>query len=180
MVNRTTLLVVLVAVAASAAGFVLGGRFHQGSLLTAVSGTIAIGERYRDVVLPDLGGTPRRLSEWDGRPRLLNFWATWCEPCRVELPMLERLHRENTGIVVLGVALDDPDAVRRFAAQHAISYPQLLDTPRADDTSVLYGDTRGVLPYSVLIDADGVLVARKHGAFREGELRDWAARVQRR
>lgn len=175
--NRATLSIIAVAVVFAAAGFVIGGRWYERWGPATDEPTIAVGERYHDVALPDLDGQPRRLSEWDGRPRLLNFWATWCGPCREELPMLQRVHQDRRahGLEVIGIALDEREAVREFVAQHSVTYLQLLETPRADDASVLYGNRRGVLPFSVLIDANGTVIATKIGAFRQAELDDWVA-----
>jgi thiol-disulfide isomerase/thioredoxin len=179
--NRTTLLVVLIALAGATAGFVAGGRFAPERAMPPPPPGVAvadIGEPYPRLTLATLDGPPRALASWDGKPRLVNFWATWCGPCVEEMPLLDRMHRELDGrLHVIGVALDDPAAVRRFVADTGVSYPILLDTPGPADASVRFGDTRGVLPYSVLIDAEGRIVARKLGSFHEAGLREWLSPV---
>ena len=179
--NRTTLLVVLIALAGAAAGFIVGGRFApERAMPPPPPGVEAadVGEPYPRLTLASLDGPPRALSSWDGKPRLVNFWATWCGPCVEEMPLLDRMHRELDGeLHVIGVALDDPEAVRRFVADTGVSYPILLDAPGPADASVRFGDTRGVLPYSVLIDAQGRIVDRKLGSFQEAGLREWLAPV---
>ena len=179
--NRTTLLVVLIALAGAAAGFIAGGRFApERAMPPPPPGVEAadIGEPYPQLTLAALEGGTVPLTKWDGKPRLVNFWATWCGPCVQEMPLLDRTHRELAGRVhVIGVALDDPAAVRQFVADTGVSYPILLDAPGPGDASVRFGDTRGVLPYSVLIDAQGRIVDRKMGSFHEESLRDWLSPV---
>jgi thiol-disulfide isomerase/thioredoxin len=176
-VDRTPLLIVAVAVLGAAAGFALSG-WLQPRPQPAVVGTAAamIGEPLpADLDLTDLAGNARRLDEWRGRPLLINFWATWCGPCVHEMPILDALRGEQPadGLEVVGIALDDPDEVRRFLADLAVAYPILLDEPGPRDASVRLGDTRGVLPYSVLVGRDGRIRAQRAGSFDRSSLHDW-------
>lgn len=127
-------------------------------------------ERRPDFTLADLDGTPRSISEWDGKVVLVNFWAPWCAPCREEMPMLVQLQRElgPRGLQVLGPALDDPAPVRRFAAEVQLNYPAFPDLLTVLKVQEAYGDTR--LPYSVLIDRQGVIVFRKAGELKRAEI----------
>ena len=179
--NRTTLLVVLIALAGAAAGFMVGGRFApERAMPPAPPGVDAadLGDPYPRLTLAALDGQRRPLATWDGKPRLVNFWATWCGPCIEEMPLLDRYHREHgDALHVIGVALDDPESVRQFVADTGVSYPILLDAPGPADASVRFGDTRGVLPYSVLIDAEGRIIDRKLGSFHEESLREWLSPV---
>ena len=100
-----------------------------------------------------------------GHPVLLNFWATWCEPCRMELPELVKLHRRlsTRGLVVLGVSLDSgrtAEQVKAFAARRDVAYPLLLD---ADDLASRSLGV-GTLPVTVLINADGTIAWSQTGA----------------
>lgn len=172
MALRPNVLILLVAV-----GFGLGGFAASRWLSTRQAAPVSaavdaldpieVGERYRDVVLPDLAARPRRLSEWDGRPRLVNFWATWCAPCVKEMPLLQRHAQAHPELAVIGIALDDPAAVSAFVRELGIGYPILVQAPSATDASVLYGNRRGVLPFSVFIDAEGVLRAAEAGDFAD-------------
>lgn len=126
--------------------------------------------------LPTLDGGTLTLAQFRGRPLLVNVWASWCEPCVREMPELDRLARAQPadGLQVLGIALDRPEDVRAFLQRIPIAYPIALETPGPADASVRLGDTQGLLPYSVLIDANGRIVRQKLGPFAPGEAERWA------
>ena len=135
------------------------------------------GQPIPTLVLTDLKGQRVSLpAAYRGRPLLINLWASWCAPCVKEMPELEAFYRQQhgNGIQVVGVALDDPAAVRSFLGRLAVSYPILIDTPGPQDAGVQLGNTAGVLPYSVLISADGVLLRRRIGPFGPGEIGRWS------
>ena len=98
-------------------------------------------------------------ADFDGRVVLLNFWATWCEPCLREMPMLVDMQTEYgpEGLQVLGVAVDDPQSAMAFAREHGITYPILVGMGDIMEMNAAYGNTDGVLPYSVLVDREGVI-----------------------
>ncbi|MDL5367522.1 TlpA disulfide reductase family protein [Xanthomonas sp. NCPPB 2654] len=126
--------------------------------------------------LPTLDGGSLTLERFRGRPLLVNVWASWCEPCVREMPELDRLAQAQPadGLQVLGIALDRPEDVRAFLQRVPIAYPIALETPGPADASVRLGDTQGLLPYSVLIGADGRIVRQKLGPFAPGEAERWA------
>lgn len=127
--------------------------------------------------LPKLDARRLRLpGDILGRPTLVNVWASWCGPCVVEMPELARFAQSQggTGTQVVGIALDEPDAVNAFLAKVPVDYPIALDSPGRSDAGVRLGNVRGVLPYTVLLDARGRLVKRKVGPFVPGELDTWA------
>lgn len=123
----------------------------------ATSGNPLIGTRRPDTVLPDLDGNQRDINEWDGNVVLVNFWATWCPPCRREMPgfieLREQYHAQ--GFEILGIAIDTPDLVRDFIDSLGVNYPILHGEMDAVAISSAYGNTMGGLPYSVLIDRLG-------------------------
>ena len=131
--------------------------------------------------LPDLDGRATALpGAWPGRPLLVNVWATWCAPCLHEMPELQRFARTQgtRGTQVVGIALDDPAQVRDFLARVAVTYPILIDTPGRADAGVVLGNPKGVLPYSVLIGADGRVLKRRVGPFEPGELDGFVAEAR--
>ena len=128
--------------------------------------------------LQDMQGRTVAVPEaWVGRPLLINLWASWCGPCIEEMPELQRFSAQQgpRGVQVVGIALDTPDAVRGFLVRVPVQYPILLDTPGPADAGVRLGNLKGVLPYSVLIDADGRLLKQRIGPFAAGELDAFAA-----
>ena len=128
--------------------------------------------------LPDLDGRATALpGAWPGRPLLVNVWATWCAPCLHELPELQRFARAQGagGVQVVGIALDDPAQVRDFLTRVSVTYPILIDTPGRADAGVILGNPKGLLPYSVLIGADGRVLKRRIGPFEPGELDGFVA-----
>ena len=94
-----------------------------------------------------------------GKTTLINFWATWCVPCREEMPMLMELHTEYAarGFQVVGIALDELEPVNRFIKEIDISYPILVGEVDVMATNANFGNVTGVLPYSVLVDKEGVI-----------------------
>lgn len=157
--------------AAAAAGFLLGPlvlRSTGGDGSGAGTGDSAL----RAGAFPDLTGQVRRLSEWRGKVLVCNFWATWCAPCREEIPMLmaTRAKYAPTGLEIVGIALDNPANVRQFAASFKISYPVLLAEAEGLDLMRALGNTGGGLPYTVVADRQGGVVHRKLGALKEADL----------
>ena len=135
------------------------------------------GEILPAFTLPALDGKTVTVPQaYAGRPVLLNVWASWCGPCLKEMPELDRYSaaRGTNGVQVVGIALDDADAVRAFLKRVPIGYPVLVDAPGPRDASVRLGNIKGVLPYSLLLDADGRVLKQKIGPFQPGEIEEWA------
>ena len=129
-----------------------------------------IPEQAPDLALPGPDGTVHRLSEWRGHPLLVNFWATWCEPCRREIPLLKKLRhaRESEGLQVIGIAVDLAPDVRKYAAAQGIDYPVLVGEQGGLAAANAFGmDT--VLPFSVFIDRSGRVIALKVGEMHADE-----------
>jgi thiol-disulfide isomerase/thioredoxin len=158
---------------------VLQGAMQADAPPTPVGVVVAKrGETLPPLRLPDLAGRPVAVPEaWAGRPLLINVWASWCGPCIEEMPELQRFSAQQgaTGVQVVGIALDEPEAVRAFLARVPVQYPILIDAPGPADAGVRLGNRRGVLPYSVLVGADGRLLKQRIGPFVAGELNAFAA-----
>lgn len=137
-----------------------------------------IGNRPPDLSLPDREGRVVQLSQFRGKPVLLNFWASWCGPCIKEMPMLDALAKEHGHAVqVLGITEDDPAAAKAWLEDNPVSYP-VLQSPSAqvELSSRFFGNHRQVLPYSVLLDGEGKIVRMREGMFMEGQLEGFVGR----
>lgn len=135
------------------------------------------GDPMPTIALPDLRGETLHLPEaFAGRPLLINVWASWCGPCIEEMPELERFAttQGSEGVQVIGLALDTAANVGDFLTRVPVTYPIVLDTPGPADASVWLGNTRGVLPYTVLVGRDGRIAKQKIGPFAHGEIDGWA------
>jgi peroxiredoxin len=131
-----------------------------------------------DFTLPDLNGTPRPLSEWDGDLVLLNFWATWCPPCKKEMPLFQDRFRSHAadGFTIVAVAVDELDETRAFVDSLGIEFPVLIGQEDAIAAAREYGNRIGALPYSVIIDRDGMVRETHRGEVTEADLDLWLQR----
>jgi thiol-disulfide isomerase/thioredoxin len=117
-----------------------------------------------NVSLADVDGVKHALSEWKGHPLMINFWATWCDPCRREIPLLKKLRHERAadGVEIVGIAVDFRDAVQRYAREMGIDYPVLVGEQDGLDAIAKFGmDT--VFPFTVFADRQGRIVTLKIG-----------------
>jgi thiol-disulfide isomerase/thioredoxin len=178
MFSRSNLAIVAVAVLGAALGLFASTHMNGYPERPVPEGmtVLKVGDARGELELADLDGKPRRLAEFDGKLVLLNFWATWCGPCREEMPLLNATHQKlaDKGLLVVGVAIDEPEAVHDFLKDSPVRYPILLAS-EDEEASLHFGDTQGVLPYSVLIGRDGKLLAQRAGYFNEDSLAHWLA-----
>jgi peroxiredoxin len=125
-----------------------------------------------DFELPSLDGKRVKLSDYRGKAVLLNFWATWCSPCKVEMPWFVDLQKKygNDGLVVVGIAMDDTetDKIAQFASEMGVNYPVLLGT---DKVSEQYGNVE-YLPTSFYINRQGRIVGKGTGLLGRGEVEE--------
>jgi thiol-disulfide isomerase/thioredoxin len=112
------------------------------------------------VTLTDRAGKPRSLAEWRGRSLIVNFWATWCAPCRKEIPLLQKLQHERAGdgFQVVGIAVDFREDVLKFADAMKIDYPLLIGEQDALDAAAAFGVDAAGFPFTVFSDALGRIV----------------------
>ena len=131
-----------------------------------------LGQRRPDFTLSDSNGVPVSASDFEGDVWLVNFWATWCAPCVEEMPMLSQLQQEyaGQGVKIVGIALDDTERASQFASNMAISYPILVGQADVVVTGRRYGNNTGMLPFSVLIDAKGIIRWTRLGPLTREEL----------
>ena len=151
----------LIAVAALLAGFYFSARYFAEPLpasFLSPAGNI-IGSQRPDFSLVSNAGGRITPADFSGKTLLINFWATWCAPCRREMPMLMDLHTEHgsAGLQVIGLAVDNAESASSFVEQYGISYPILVGEADVMEASAAYGNVDGVLPYSVLVDSEGII-----------------------
>ncbi len=130
----------------------------------------AIPEQVPDIKLADLSGTQRALRTIPGRTRLYNFWASWCEPCRREIPLLNALqgaHRAE-GLAIVGIAVDSPAAVHKFLKKTPLRYTVLVGEEDGAEAAQRFG-MQLALPFTVFADAKNQIVAIKVGELHPDE-----------
>jgi thiol-disulfide isomerase/thioredoxin len=166
------LLLLVVAILALAGGYWTAQSLRPADPVRATTPTYG-GGTLIDFSLPDLDGKTHSLSEWRGKVIVLNFWATWCPPCREEIPLFIALQKRHgsDGIQLVGVATsDNKDSVAAYRQSAGMNYPILTGDDDAMDVMARYGNRQGSIPFTVIIDRQGNIVARKLGAFDPAEL----------
>lgn len=161
MKNRVWLAAVALLFAGAGFGAFVAARLRQPPLPPPAALPAAVIPEHRpDLTLADLAGRPRSLSEWDGRALVINFWATWCAPCRREIPMLNELAAEfgPQGIEVVGIAVDFREDVLSFTKRMPIAYETLIGEQEGMDAARAFGVTTVVLPFTVFTDRTGRIV----------------------
>jgi thiol-disulfide isomerase/thioredoxin len=129
-----------------------------------------IPERLPDVTMPDAAGVAHKLSDWKGRPLMVNFWATWCDPCRREIPLLKslRTERSSQSLEIVGIAVDFKDAVVQYTQKIGIDYPVLIGEKDGIAAIDAFGmDT--VFPFTVFADGQGRIFTVKVGELHRDE-----------
>ena len=126
----------------------------------------------QDFTLPDLQGQSQAFSQWNDKVVLLNFWATWCPPCRREIPDFIEVYEQykDKEFIVIGIGIDDEERIADFVKQLKVSYPILVGGQTAMQVSYLYGNRSGALPYSILIDKNGIIRFRAGGLISKKKL----------
>ena len=122
-------------------------------------------------------GAALDVAQFQGKPLLLNFWATWCPPCVEELPLLDAFYRENSakGWQVLGVAIDRVEAVQVFLRKTSVTFPVAMAGLGGTELGRTFGNQAGGLPFTVVLGADGTVAHRKMGQITHQDLATWAA-----
>jgi thiol-disulfide isomerase/thioredoxin len=162
--RRNALLLTAAGVGAAAAGATAGAL-----MLQSRSGAADLLEaRY-----PDLDGRLHRLLDWRGKVLLCNFWATWCAPCREEVPLLVAAKQQwaEKRLEVVGIAIDHVANIRDFSVKYQINYPVLLADGTALELLRKLGNRTGGLPFTVVVNASGGIAYRHLGALSEADLR---------
>ena len=123
-----------------------------------------------DITLADRDGKPTKLSSFGGRPLMVNFWATWCAPCRREIPLLNkiRMERKAQNAEIVGIAVDFRDDVLKFAANTPLNYPLLIGEEDGLAAAEAFGMGMA-FPFSVFVDSQNRILTIKIGELHEDE-----------
>lgn len=137
--------------------------------------------QYPKFTLDDLDGNAREFSEFDGRHRLLNFWATWCAPCRREIPLLKEFQAEqgDDGILVMGIAVDFPEKVAEYAAKAEFNYPILVGENDAMAVAESSGVSFIAMPFTMVVSRDGEYLGAYLGELHRDQLDDLSTILKR-
>ncbi len=151
-------IVIFIAIIALAAG-VLSHR------LTAETQTAVKKPGLPDITLPDLKETQRKLSEWQDKILIVNFWATWCSPCRKEIPEFIKLQTEfgKKGLQFVGIAVEEPEPVKEYSDSVGINYPTLIGQVTGINLSIPLGNMISTVPFTVIFDQQGNIIHRQLG-----------------
>jgi peroxiredoxin len=168
--SRQRWVLVGAAFAALALGLALAARHVPATTVPGASASALFVASF-----PDLDGRPQALAQFKGRLLVVNFWATWCAPCVEEMPELQRIHAEYSGrgVAVIGIGIDNPAAMRKFRDEQRIEFALLAAGAGGSELARQLGNPSGALPFTVLVDTDGLLALRRLGPIRPGDLRTW-------
>ena len=169
-------------VAAAAAGAALAAGtalWWAGRPAPMVSAPTISGAALYGATFHDAQGRGQPLGQFQGKTLVLNFWATWCAPCREEMPAFNRVAARwrDRGVAVVGISDESPEAIEAFGRKLGIGYPLWSGGETAGELSRRLGNHMAVLPFTALIDASGQVRAAKVGAYTERELDDAIAAI---
>ena len=169
---RRALLVAGIGGVAAAAGY-FANAWRIGATGAAVDANADPAAAILGSTLNTLDGAPQTLAAWRGRILVINYWATWCAPCREEIPLFVRLQQEYAAknVQFIGIAVDQADKVRDFAKEFSINYPLLIAGLDAVELSRKAGNKAGVLPYTLVLDRAGKIAASLVGGISEARMR---------
>ena len=125
-----------------------------------------------ELTLKDLNGKTQSLAQWRGKVLIVNYWATWCHPCREEMPGFSRLQDKyrDKDIQFVGISIDTVDKIIEFQKTTPVNYPLLIGDISIMESSAKLGNTRQALPFTAVFDREGRLSATKLGRLSEPEL----------
>ena len=161
---KQAVLIIIVAAIALAAG--IGVRRLSAPVMDARPSALV------DFSLPDLSGTQRKASEWQGKILIINFWATWCPPCRKEIPEFIALQEQyaDKGVQFIGIAIEDREPVSQYLKSIKINYPILIGEDKGIELSQQLGNIINAVPFTVVVNPHGQIIHRQPGEFSRDQI----------
>ncbi len=158
---KNIIFIIVAVVLAASAGYVTQQLLFDNNERPVVlqKNNPGVGMQRPEFAMKDIDGTIRNIKQWDGKIILLNFWATWCPPCKKEIPAFIELQDEygDAGLQVIGIAIDNEADVSAFMLETGINYPIMADEIETTELAKRYGNYMGALPYTVIIDKNGTV-----------------------
>ena len=154
-----------------------GIYFGRLGMMTQSAPAPAAASALLGVALPDANGKEQRLDQWRGKVMVVNFWATWCAPCREEMPEFVRAQTQYgaKGLQFVGIAVDQPDKVKQFESEIGLNYPSLVGGFGAMELSKSLGNNVMALPFSVVVDRQGQVIHTQLGVLKPQKLAEIVA-----
>jgi thiol-disulfide isomerase/thioredoxin len=168
--------IVAACVFAAAAAFIIGTVMRQNTPAAKPPTSGAVSEQALSglfaIQLDDFRGRPHAFAQWKGQILVVNFWATWCAPCREEMPYFSRIAEKHAanGVQFVGISTDPAETVGAFAERYQISYPLLIGGPGAIELSAALGNGLKGLPYTIILGRNGEPLLTRTGRLPEAEL----------
>ncbi|HXF66244.1 MAG TPA: TlpA disulfide reductase family protein [Burkholderiales bacterium] len=167
--GRARAVLAAVALLAAAAGYAVHSWMRGEAAPDTAAAQAVFAARF-----PGLEGGEVSLERWRGHVLVVNFWATWCTPCREEIPLFVRMQERygRRGLQFVGIAIDQPEKVAEFAREFRVNYPLLVAGADALALARAAGNRPGVLPFTLVIDRSGAIAGRQLGEFKEARLEE--------
>ncbi len=161
---KTTGLIIIAALLALGGGIIARGLLSPAEQSSAMA--------LPDFALPDVSGKLHNVSEWQGKIRVINFWATWCSPCRKEIPEFIALQEQyaDKGLQFIGIAIDDQESVAKYLESININYPMLIGDVTGIALAHQLGNTIDAVPFTLIVNQQGQIIHQHPGDFSKEQI----------
>ena len=166
--SRRVLALVLIGILFAGIGVYVGVKKYTPAPVTGAESATFFASTF-----PDARGAPVPMNQYQGKPVLINFWATWCPPCVDEMPELDELQKEfgNARVQIIGIGIDSAANIAEFSQKHNIDYPLVVAGAGGTELSRQFGNKAGGLPFTILLDGKGRVNKQYLGRIKLNELR---------